>query len=581
MTSQLSTLTDIIRLGAERYPDRVALQNATAGIVQALAHGQPASSATTYRELWDKAQRAACALRRRGFERGDRILLASPAGPDWLIAFFGILEAGLVAVPIPDAVGPPLVAAVAHYTRARLCIVGPDQTALARVLGGVPRATLTDLLAAPDSRLPIAHCPLPIADSSLALLAFTSGSTARPRAVELTHANIVANLRALMAARQSNEPETMLSMLPPAHLFELVVGQLAPLAIGGGIVYARTLLPNRLVKAIRDHGVTRVLVVPALLEALCRDVLGGLIDRGLVFGPGGFAPADPPTRSLAGPPDAPLRSRSSLAHARSLCQQSSAISIAMKLGQLDSDGLQRIRRGVRDRIGDGLRAIGLGGAAIAPGWPEVLAILGIDLDVGYGLTEAGPLVSLGWASQCPAGSVGRPLPGVTVRISPDGEILVQSPGVMHGYFGDVAASRATLDGGWLRTGDRGHLDAGGFLIITGRIKEAMVTAAGDTLHPEEVEPYYASRLFAEHCVVPLRGPDGNDLPALVVVPREPDIDDDAIEREFDELRAAAPSRYRVTKMVRRAEPLPRTLLGKLKRRELGETLAAKEPAHAH
>ena len=559
MTTKLSTLSDIIRLGAERYPDRVALQCATPGVVQALPQAQPASAATTYRELWDKAQRAARALRSRGFERGDRILLASPAGPDWLVAFFGILEAGLVAVPIPDAVGPPLVAAVAHYTRARLCIAGPDQTALARVLGGVPRATLMDLLADPnlDCPEPLERA-VPVSDASLALLAFTSGSTARPRAVELTHANVVANLRALMAARQSDEPETMLSMLPPAHLFELVVGQLAPLAIGGRIVYARTLLPNRLVNAIRDHGVTRVLVVPALLEALCRDVLGGLIDRGLV---------------------------------RPVCQHSSAISIAMKLRQLDSAEpaspkleerrRDRIRRGVRDRVGDSLRAIGLGGAAIAPGWPEVLAVLGIDLDVGYGLTEAGPLVSLGWASQSPTGSVGRPLPGVAVRISPDGEILVQSPGVMHGYFGDAAASSATLEGGWLRTGDRGHLDAGGFLFIAGRIKEAMVTAAGDTLHPEEVEPYYASRLFAEHCVVPLRGPDGNDLPALVVVPREPETGDDAIEREFDELRAAAPSRYRVAKMVRRAEPLPRTLLGKLKRRELGETLAAKEPAHAH
>jgi long-chain acyl-CoA synthetase len=549
MTTKLSTLTDIIRLGAERYPDRVAVQCATPGVVQAFPHAQPASSATTYRELWDKSQRTARALRSRGFERGDRVLLAAPAGSDWLVAFFGILEAGLVAVPIPDAVGPPLVAAVALHTRARLCIVGPDQTALARVLGGVPRATLMDLLTDPNL-----DCPdqlertIPVPDASLAVLAFTSGSTARPRAVELTHANVVANLRALMAARQIDEPETMLSMLPPAHLFELVVGQLAPLAIGGRIVYARTLLPNRLVNAIRDHGVTRVLVVPALLEALCRDVLGGLIDRGLV---------------------------------RPVCQHSSAISIAMKLRQLDSAELDRIRRAVRDRIGDSLRAVGLGGAAIAPGWPEVLAVLGIDLDVGYGLTEAGPLVSLGWASQCPAGSVGRPLPGVSVRISPEGEILVQSPGVMHGYFGDVAASRATLEGGWLRTGDRGYLDAGGFLFIAGRIKEAMVTAAGDTLHPEEVEPYYASRLFAEHCVVPLRGPDGNDLPALVVVPREPDTGDDAIEREFDELRAAAPSRYRVTKMVRRAEPLPRTLLGKLKRRELGETLAAKEPAHAH
>ena len=561
MTTHLSTLTDIVRLGAERYPDRVALQHGSQGVVRAFP--QPAADGLTYRELWIRTQRAALALRNRGLERGERVLLASPAGPDWLVAFFSILEAGLVAVPIPDAVAAPLVAAVAFHTRARLCIVGPDQTELGRVLGGLPCAALSDLLAEPDSSSQIADQlavrqsriadqiadrTSPIADSATAVLAFTSGSTARPRAVELTHANLVANLRALMAARQSDEPEAMLSMLPPAHLFELVVGQLAPLAVGGRIVYARTLLPNRLVNAIRDHGVTRVLVVPALLEALCREVLGALIDRGLV---------------------------------RPVCQHSSSVSIAMKLAQLDPAARDRIRQAVRDRIGASLTAIGLGGAAIAPGWPEVLALLGIDLDVGYGLTEAGPLVSLGWASRCPAGSVGRPLPGVTVRINADGEILVQSAGVMRGYFGDVAASAATLEDGWLRTGDRGRLDAGGFLYIAGRIKEAMVTAAGDTLHPEEVEPYYASRLFAEHCVVPLRAEDGNDLPALVVVARQPDIGDDAIEREFEELRAAAPSRCRVTRMVRRVEPLPRTLLGKLKRRELGQILTAKEAAHAH
>ena len=92
------------------------------------------------------------------------------------------------------------------------------------------------------------------------------------------------------------------------------------------------------------------------------------------------------------------------------------------------------------------------------------------------------------------------------------------------------------------------------------------------IHPEEIEPYYSSRLFAEHCVVPVRGSDGNDLPALVIVPQAAETSDDEIDREFGELRAAAPPRYRLTTMVRRNAPLPRTLLGKLKRRELGLTL---------
>ena len=544
MTPHLSTIVDVARFGAERFPDCVALE-ATSG-----------DGSLTYSQLWSRVQQAANALRLRGLDRGSRVLLTAPASPDWLVAFFSLLHADLVVVPIPDAIGPPLVAAVAAHTAARLCIVGPHQTALRRALGGITCVTAGELTEAGglgnqsalrDGGLgnQSALRDGGLADQSalrtdqLAILAFTSGSTARPRAVEISHANVLSNLRALMAARQSTEPETVLSMLPPAHLYELVVGQLAPLVIGGRIVYAGALLPNRLLNAIRDHGITRALTVPALLDALCREVLTGLVERGVV---------------------------------RPACQESSAVGIAMKLAQYTTEDRERIRRAVRLQIGETFRAVGLGGAAIGPGWPDVLALVGIGLDVGYGLTEAGPLVTLGLAPDCPPGSVGRPLPGITIRIDRGGEILVRSEGTMRGYWGDVGATTAALEDGWLHTGDRGVLDAAGHLYILGRLKEAMVTAAGDTLHPEEIEPYYSSRFFAEHCVVPMRGPDGNDLPALVIVPQRPEASDDEIEREFSELRAAAPPRYRVATMVRRNAPLPRTLLGKLKRRELGQTL---------
>ncbi len=498
----------------------------------------------TYAQMSDRVRRGASALRQRGLAPGDRVLLTAPAGPDWLVTFFSILHADLVAVPIPDAVGAPLVAAVAAHTRARLCVVGDGQPALVTMFGQVPSVTTTELLTSTE---PDEERRCDASADRLRLLAFTSGSTARPRAVELSDANILANLRSLVAARQSAEPETLLSILPPAHLYELVVGQLAPLVVGGSVVYAGTMLPNRLVDALREHDITRVLVVPALLEALCREVMSDLIDRGVV-------------------PDS--------------CQRGGAVSIAMKIRRLTASDRDRLVCAVRNRIGGCLRGVGLGGAAIGPGWPDTLALLGIDLDVGYGLTEAGPLVSLGWASSCPAGSVGRPLPGVSVHIDEAGEILVRSEGVMRGYFGDAGASAEAIDNGWLRTGDRGHLDRDGFLFIAGRLKEVIVTAAGETLHPEEIEPYYASKAFAEHCVVPMRGPDGNDRPALVVVPRHPGAGPEAIDREFGELRAAAPARYRVAAMVCRAEPLPRTLLGKLKRRELGAALSARAASMA-
>ena len=145
----------------------------------------------------------------------------------------------------------------------------------------------------------------------------------------------------------------------------------------------------------------------------------------------------------------------------------------------------------------------------------------VGVDVGYGLTEAGPLVAAGFGSDCPPESVGRPLPGVDVRVDSQGEILVRSDSLMQGYLDDPQASAATLDDGWLRTGDRGHLDEQGFLFVTGRIKDAIVSANGETVYPDEIEPCYCSPLFADHCVVPVRGPDGNDVPTLVVVPANP------------------------------------------------------------
>ena len=529
MTKHLSTIVDVARFGAERFPDRVALEATSGG------------GSLTYSQLWDRVQQAANALRLRGLDRSSRVLLTVPAAPDWLVAFFSILHADLVVVPIPDAIGPPLVAAVAAHTGARLCIVGPQQTALRRVLGSVTCVTVGELSEAGGLGNQAGGLgeQSALRTDELVILAFTSGSTARPRAVEISHANVLSNLRALLAARQSREPETVLSMLPPAHLYELVVGQLAPLVIGGRVVYAGALLPNRLLNAIRDHGITRALTVPALLDALCREMLAALVDRGIV---------------------------------RPACLESSAVGIAMKLAQHSTEERERVRRAVRMQIGETFRAVGLGGASIGPGWPDVLALVGIGLDVGYGLTEAGPLVTLGLAPDCPPGSVGRALPGITIRIDQRGEVLVRSEGTMRGYWGDLGATAAALEDGWLHTGDRGMLDAAGHLYILGRLKEAMVTAAGDTLHPEEIEPYYSSRCFAEHCIVPMRGPDGNDLPALVIVPYAAETSDDEIEREFAELRAAAPPRYRVATMVRRNAPLPRTLLGKLKRRELGQTL---------
>lgn len=499
----INLLSELLPRSAARTPDRIAVEAAT---------GSPS---LTYRQLLDAAERGAAALRALELEPGARVVIAMDGSVDWAIAFWSVVQAGLVAVPVPAFIPPDLLALVVFHADARVCALAgtsPLQAArLPPVLRLTPRALIErgSVIVGARASIPEPRAASPAAASRAAespaaagdepaVLVFTSGSTARPRAVELSHRNILANLRALTSQRQAAADETLLSVLPPAHVFELVVGQIAPIALGARVVYAGAPLPSRIVDAIRDRGVTRMLIVPALLDA----VVPGL-DRGGT-----------------------------------------------------------------------LRAVAVGGAAMSPATAQRVTSLGIAVDVGYGLTEAGPLVSMGLASECPPGSVGRPLPGVEVTVDEHGEILVRGAGVMRGYFKDAVGSAVALEDHWLHTGDRGRLDDQGFLYVTGRLKEAMVTSAGETIHPEEIEPYYASPLFAEHCVVPLAGDDGNDEPTLVVVP-QPGVTSAAVAAAFASLRKAAPPRFRLASFIRIATPLPRTAIGKLRRRALADELRSR------
>lgn len=496
----MRSLGSLLRRSVGRFGDRPALQGCGAAL--------------SYRDLLERAERGASHLQARGLRPGDRVLLHLDARPEWAAALFAILDAGCVAVPLPDGTPPEAVAAVAALAEPR-ATVGR---------GGIPpEALFFGPRAAP-------------APHPLALLAFTSGSTSRPRAVELTHENLLSDLDALLRVVSCAPGDAFLSMLPPAHLFELVGGLLGPLSCGARVVYPGALLPNRLLDALRESSITHALAVPALVEALHRELLDRLVSARVVG----------KRRRGQGP-----------------AASAEALRTARRTG--------RVRRAVRARIGPAFRTLVVGGAALDPAFAAIAEAFGIRLEVGYGLTEAGPIVSVGAWGEAPAGSVGRPLPGVDVRIDATGEILVRGPNVTRGYHRDPAATADALRDGWLRTGDRGRLDGAGFLHVTGRIKEAIVTATGETVYPDEVEPWYESPLFAEWCVAALPGPNGNDRMALFVVPAAPDA---PLDEAFAELRARAPARCRAERLVRLARPLPRTATGKVRRALLAREAVA-------
>jgi long-chain acyl-CoA synthetase len=521
----MKNLSELVCESARRYGTAPALQSAGAESEERISYSRLASLVNSGSGL----------LRAKGLAPGDRLLLYCESGPAWPVALFSILAGGMIGVPVAAEVPLSTAAGIAAFADVAALVLGTRTGALAPLFAGKPCVTLEEILHAPavqDKTRP--------RGPGLAVLAFTSGSTTRPRAVELTHANLIANLEAMLLVREAEPGDTFLSMLPPAHLFELMVGQLGPLACGARIVYARSLLPNRLIAAIRQDGITHALSVPALLDALYLEILEELAEAGML---------DPSRRGQSLDETAAYLERATAAE------------------------LDELRAGFRLRVGERFHSLFLGGAALDPAWTRIAPRLGIQMGIGYGLTEAGPIVSSGMAGDCPPGSVGRPLSGVEVRISGNGEVLVRGPNVMRGYFRDPAATAATLHDGWLRTGDRGRIDENGFLFITGRLKEAMVAAAGTTIYPDEIEPYYASPAFKEWCVAAMPGTHGNDVPTLFVVPAKPELPDADLRRVFEDLRAAAPACFRLQGWKRISSPLPRTALGKVRRRFLAEEIA--------
>ena len=518
----MQSLATVLVDAAERFPDHPATVSAVPNAPLSLC----------YRELLDLACRGASTLRARGLDPGDRVVLALEPRPEWAAAFFAVLGAELTVIPVAADTDATRLTTVMRLAQPAAVIASSRSAAAPHGIG----LDLETLFASRSAALARStRCPAGV-------IAFTSGSTSHPRAVVLTHANLRANLRALLGVRRAEPQDAFLSLLPPWHLFELMVGMLGPLSCGSRIVYPGTLLPHRLLSIAREHGITHALCVPALLDALYREVLDQLVDEGVI--------------AESGRERRPAECARSIGAAR--------------------DGViaERIRSAVRARIGSSLRVVGLGGAAVDPSWATLARAVDLQIEVGYGLTEAGPVVTLGNLAECPPGSVGRPLPGIELRTTASGEIRVNGPSLMKGYLGAPDDTRRALAHGWLNTGDVGRMDERGYLTVLGRCKEAMVTDRGMTIYPEEIEPYYASRLFTEHCVIPVPGANGNDRPTLVVVS---DRTEREVQREFERCRAAAPPEFRIAEMIRAQFPLPRTAAGKLRRRAVAGAFHESEP----
>ena len=441
----------------------------------------------SWREAARQAAALAGSLTRLGLQPGDRVMLVSENRPEWLIADIGIMAAGCITVPTYTTNTTRDHQHILENSGARAVIVSSQKLARTLIpavlfssechhliaLEEVRTGQLTDaaefhrwidLIAGEPDIGAIEQRMRSVGRNDLASIIYTSGTGGAPRGVMQHHGSILANLEGATDIISSDfgwDDELFLSFLPASHAYEHTGGQHFPIALGAQIYYAESL--EKLAANIEEVRPTIMVVVPRLFEMLRARILKSLegsgrlsnylLKRALKIGSDKY-------EGRRNPLDLPMDALLSLT----------------------------LRRKARNRFGGRMKAMVSGGAPLNPEVGLFFQSLGLTFLQGYGQTEAGPVISCNRPS---AGirmdTVGPPLMNTEVRISDDGEILVRGELVMHGYWRNPEETARVLRDGWLATGDVGHFDENGRIIITDRKKDLIVNDKGDNVSPQRVE----------------------------------------------------------------------------------------------
>lgn len=515
--------------------------------------GEEAWESVSYFELRRNSASFSQALSSVGSKAFSRICILSESRAEWLYAFFGSLAHRAIPVPldikltshelaqiIRDAEPDVVVCSQAYQAKA---IEALELAGVSSVLLGIDIEKRSD---PPET----AVADDPVDMDSVAVIIYTSGTTGRPKGVMISYRSLLFQTEVLAAKMKVRSTDVFLSICPLNHLFELTCSILTTLRAGGEVCFCSSLIPDDIFQAMRERRVTRMTAVPLFLRLVKRAIQVSL-DR------------------------KPLLKRS-------------IIDVLMFLSR--QVGIPSVRRflfrELRRKVGPKFREFISGGAALDVEVAKFFETLGIAVYQGYGMTEAGPVITFNNQSHNRVGSVGKALPGTELKIlSPDeqeeGEILVRGPHLMNGYFGQPELTRDSIDQeGWLHSGDLGRIDEAGFLYITGRLKSTIVLSGGKKVQPEEVEQCISqSRLIRELCLVALEEENRSVGLVLVVEPEEDIRNHDDLEELYDmieedvELWSESLAEFkRPRELVVSLRDLPRSSTRKVKRDQLLELL---------
>ncbi len=471
----------------------------------------------SWQQFGDQIVRAARGLAALGFQPGDRLAILADNRPEWPLLDLACLYLGGVDVPLYLTSPPDDLAYILNDAGASvLAVAGDDQRKkIEQIASDVP--DLTQVIQLDSESVPgsgqLAHLPAlslrellvqgektggatqPISHPDLATIIYTSGTTGRPKGVMLTHANMLANAEDATTILPITEADQTISFLPLSHGFERTAGLYTILRAGASIAYGGGTVT--LTKDLGEVRPTLFCCVPRVLELVYRRVLSEKESAP-------FAKQKILSWALdVGKAAGRVRTSDSTGEA--------GLPLALSLKHRLADTL--VFQKLRQVLGGRTRFLVSGGAPLNAEVARFFYGAGMPVYEGYGLTEAGPVVACNIPGKNRVGTVGPALPQVTVQIAADGEICVRGPNIMQGYYNKPDETAQVIDAqGWLHTGDIGEIDAQGFLTITDRKKDLIITSEGENIAPQPIEGLFRQDpLIEEACLI------GDKRPYLTVL----------------------------------------------------------------
>jgi long-chain acyl-CoA synthetase len=490
----------------------------------------------SYRQVAETAFRFARELDARALVRGDRVLIWGPNSAEWVATFFGCALRGVVVVPMDDIATADFALRVHHQVGAKLLVCSREHAQKS-----LPTLTFEDLLDELSVQSPAVYPSVEIKPDDTLEIVFTSGTTAEPKGVVISHGNVLANVAPLELEIQKYlkyerfvHPVRFLNLLPLSHVFGQFLGIFLPQLMAGTVIFQERLKPSEIIATVRRERVSVLVAVPRVLQSLKEKIERDLEDAG----------------------------------------ESEQFRQTFRAAE-GKPFLRRwwIFRRIHRQFGWKFWAFISGGAALNRDTEEFWGRLGYAAIQGYGLTETTSLISVNHPFRLGKGSIGKVLAGREIKLAPDGEILVRGGGVASGYWNGGGLHPVANEDGWYPTGDVGELDAEGNLYFKGRKKDVIVTPAGMNIYPEDLEAALRRQPEVKDVVVIALPLDGNAEPCAAIILRDGAVDPQAVVKRANQSLSEYQRMNRW--MVWPEEDFPRTSTQKPLRNVIQQTVQAR------